>query len=177
MRLRVAVKGFRAQRIVVVASLLDAETVSAQDLRDLYRQRWHAELDLRSLKVTLGMDVLRCKTPEMVRKELWMHLLAYNLTRTVMAQAAATHDRDPRTLSFKASLQTLRAFQPHLESATPEMVAKLADAVMNALVQHEVGNRPDRVEPRARKRRPKPYPLLQQPRRDARTRLLKTPCS
>jgi IS4 transposase len=176
-RLRVAVKGFRAQTIVVATTLLDPETFSVQDLTDLYRQRWQAELDLRSLKVTLGMDVLRCKSPEMVRKELWMHLLAYNLIRTVMAQAAATHGRAPRTLSFKASLQTLRAFQPHLESATPATVAHLAAAVLKALIQHEVGNRPDRVEPRARKRRPKPYPLLQQPRNDARSRLMKNPCS
>jgi hypothetical protein len=176
-RLRVATKGFRSKAIVVVTSLLDPDACSVQELADLYRQRWQAELDLRSLKVTLGMDVLRCKTPEMVRKEVWMHLLAYNLTRTVMAQAAAIHDRAPRTLSFKASLQTLRAFQPHLESATPETLAKLAEAVMKALVQHEVGNRPDRVEPRARKRRPKQYPRLQQPRHEAKRRLMKNPCS
>jgi IS4 transposase len=176
-RLRVAVKGLRAETIIVATTLLDPEKFPLKDLTDLYRQRWQAELDLRSLKVTLGMDVLRCKTPEMVRKELWMHLLAYNLTRTVMAQAAATHDRAPRTLSFKASLQTLRAFQPHLESATPATVAHLAEAVLKALVQHQVGNRPDRVEPRARKRRPKPYPLLHEPRSAARSRLMKNPCS
>ena len=176
-RLRVTVKGFRSQTIEVATSLLDPETFSRRDVTDLYRQRWQAELDLRSLKVTLGMDVLRCKTPEMVAKELWMHLLAYNLIRTVMAQAAATHGRAPRTLSFKASLQTLRAFQPHLESVTPATIARLAEALLHALAQHEVGQRPNRIEPRARKRRPKPYPLLQEPRHQARSRLLTKSCS
>jgi hypothetical protein len=176
-RLRVNTPGIRSKTIVVASSLLDPKEFKVKDLTDLYRQRWQAELDLRTLKVTLGMDVLRCKTPELVRKELWTHLLAYNLTRTIMAQAAATHDRAPRTISFKASLQILRAFQPHLESATPEKLARMADVMFAALIQNKVGNRPDRIEPRARKRRPKQYPRLQEPRRDAKLRLLKGRCT
>src|SRR5207248_8084150 len=82
------------------------------DLATLYRARWHGELDLRSLKQTLQMDVLRCKTPELVRKELWTHILAYNLIRTVMAQAASKHGIEPRSISFKGAVQTLEAFQP-----------------------------------------------------------------
>src|SRR5688500_12548027 len=100
-RTQVKVKGFRVKTIVVATTLLDPQEFSLSDLADLYRLRWHAELDFRSLKVTLQMDVLRCQTPTMVCKELWMHVLAYNLIRTVMAQAAARHDRDPRMLSFK----------------------------------------------------------------------------
>src|SRR4029450_12597766 len=83
-------------------------------LAGLYRARWNAELDLRSLKQTLQMDVLRCKRPELVRKELWAHILAYNLIRTVMAQAATTHGVEPRSVSFKGAAQTMEAFQPVL---------------------------------------------------------------
>src|SRR5262249_15068558 len=109
-RVRVRQKGFRTKVLVVGATLRDAETYTAEDLDDLYRLRWHAELDLRSLKVALGMDVLRCKSPEMVRKEVWAHFLAYNLIRAVMAQAAQECGADPRELSFKGALQALAAF-------------------------------------------------------------------
>ncbi len=176
-RLDLPIKGFRSQRIVVVTTLLDPKQFSRQDLLDLYRQRWQAELDLRNLKVTLQMDVLRCKTPEMVRKELWMHLLAYNLIRTVIAQAAVTHNFIPRHLSFKMTVQLLNTFQPHLETATPEQALQLAKALLQALAQHVVGNRPNRVEPRAVKRRPKAYPRLQKPRPTTASRTTKTPCS
>ena len=98
--------------MIVVSTLLDAEAVTASDLAELYRARWNAELDLRSLKQTMQMDILRCKTPELVRKEIWTHILAYNLIRTIMAQAATKHSIEPRTISFKGAIQTLEAFQP-----------------------------------------------------------------
>ena len=113
-RVEVQQPGFRSRSIIVVSTLLDAEEVLASDLADLYRARWNAELDFRSLKQTLQMDILRCKTPELVRKEIWTHILAYNLIRTVMTQAASTHDIEPRTISFKGAVQTLEAFQPLL---------------------------------------------------------------
>lgn len=125
------------------------------------------ELDLRSLKESLQMDVLRCQTPEMVRAEIWVHLLAYNLVRTIMSQSASRAGVHPRTISFKGAVQTLLAFQPHLESndrATPEMYER----ILQAISEHIVGNRPNRDEPRRRKRRPKPYPLLMEPRSKAR---------
>ncbi len=175
-RLRVTISGFRGKTLVVATSLLDPDMHSRLELTGLYRQRWHAELNLKSLKVTLGMDVLRCETPEMVRKELWANLLSYNLIRSVMAQAAMTHGRVPRTLSFAASLQLLRAFQPKLQQATLHEVLHIATALLNAIVQHRVGHRPDRVEPRKRNRRPKPFPHLQQPRQEARKRLVRNPC-
>ncbi len=96
----------------MVTTLLDAEAYSKTDLAELYRSRWNNELDLRSLKRTMQMEILRCKTPELVRKEVWTHILAYNLIRTVMAQAANKHDLEPRSISFKAAIQTLEAFQP-----------------------------------------------------------------
>ena len=110
-RVNIQQPGFRAKHIIVVTTLLDAEKYPKEDLAQLYRARWNAELDLRSLKVDLQMDILRCKTPELVRKEIWTHVLAYNLIRTVMAQAAISHQIEPRTISFKGAKQTLEAFQ------------------------------------------------------------------
>jgi len=115
----------------------------------------------------MQMDVLRCKTPAMVAKAIWAHLLAYNLLRTVMAVAAEANDVEPRALSFKGAKQTLTAFAPKLEAAPPEQRAELVDALLKAVAYHRVGNRPGRWEPRARKRRPKPGNRLMQPRRIA----------
>src|SRR6516164_2200762 len=167
-RVRIGVPGFRTKVMVVVTTLVDADVYSARDLAELYRARWHAELDLRSLKITLGMDVLRCKTPEMVRKEVWAHLLAYNLIRTLMAQAAEETGCTPRDLSFKGTLQTLKEFAERLLDAGGQTRAQLHEWLLLAVAAHQVNNRPDRVEPRARKRRPKQYPRLTQPRRLAR---------
>jgi hypothetical protein len=171
-RVRITEPGFRTETVVVVTTLLDAEEFSAHDLAELYRARWHAELDLRSLKVTLGMDVLRCKSPDMVRKEVWAHLLAYNLIRTVMAQAADENGCTPRDLSFKGTLQIMTAFAERLLEASQENMWELYDWLLLAIGAHLVGDRPNRIEPRARKRRPKSYPLLRKPRTLARSQLL-----
>src|SRR4030095_16087441 len=100
---------------VGVTALLGPKQTTKEDLATLYRARWHNELDLRSLKSSMQMGELRCKTPELVRKEVWTHILAYNLLRTVMAQAAARHGVAQRTISFTGAMQTLEAFQPVLE--------------------------------------------------------------
>jgi hypothetical protein len=172
-RLEVRIPGFRPTRLTIATSLLDAELFSLDDLTELYRQRWHAELDLRSLKQTMQMDVLRCKTPALVRKEISTHLLAYNLVRTIMAQAAKQHALAPRTISFKGALQTLIAFQPHWESASTNQFLHLHRKLLTAIATHRVGDRPDRFEPRKRKRRPKPYSLLTQPRAQARQAMVR----
>jgi hypothetical protein len=166
-RVRVRQPGFRTKTLVLVTTLLDL-TITATDLADLYRARWHAELDLRALKVTLGMDVLRCQSPAMVRKELWAHLLAYNLIRTVMAQAAQANDLLPRDISFTGAVQTLTAFAGLLGDADPRDREDLYGRLLTAIAGHRVGDRPDRWEPRARKRRQKHYPLLKTPRHKAR---------
>ncbi len=171
-RVRVAQPGFRTRGLTVATTLLDAEQIAPADLAQLYRARWHAELDLRSLKVTLGMDVLRCQAPGMVRKEVWAHLLAYNLIRTVMAQAAQENGVPPRALSFKGALQTWAAFAEHLLHAGVGRRQELYDGLLAAIGSHQVGDRPDRVEPRRRKRRPKHYPPLNQTRAEARNALL-----
>lgn len=163
-RVRIRQPGFRTQEVVVVTTLLDSKKYPAAEIAKLYQARWQAELDLRSLKITLGMDRLRCRTPEMVRKEIWAHLLAYNLIRTVMARAALTHQTPLREISFKGTLQTLQAFAGYLLSATAASAEVLYDCLLRAIVQHVVGNRPNRIEPRARKWRGKTFPYLSKPR-------------
>jgi hypothetical protein len=170
-RLRGTRPGFRTQTIVVATTLLESREVSRDDLTDLYRMRWHAELDLRSLKETMQMSILRGKTAEMVRKELWAHFLAYNLIRTVMAQAAQEHDVPPRALSFKGALQTLIAFAPHVLAARTAQVPELAQQIRLAIAQHRVADRPDRYEPRARKRRYSNFQQMRRPRNEAKDRL------
>ena len=131
--------------------------------------RWHAELDLRSLKITLGMDVLRCKSPAMVRKEIWAHFLAYNLIRAVMARTASELGVAPRLLSFKGALQAMTAIAEHLGHADAATGSALQEWLVLMIGSYLVGDRPDRIEPRARKRRPKDYPHLHKPRHQARS--------
>jgi hypothetical protein len=161
-RVRVAQRGFRTKSFVIVTSLLDAEQFTAKELADLYRRRWEAELNLRSLKQTLQMDHLRCKTPHRVRNEISMHLVAYNLIRGVMARAARAVSVSPWEISFKGALQTLNHFFPLLASGMPfDQYTRL---LARCVAAHRVGDRPDRFEPRLVKRRPKPYKLLQEHR-------------
>jgi hypothetical protein len=171
-RVHVAVRGFRTRVLDLVTTLLDADIYRKKDLADLYRRRWEAELHLRSIKVVLGLDVLRCKAPEMVRKELWMGLLGYNAIRASMAEAALAHGRAPRRVSFKGALQTVLAFAEALREGTPPRRRWLWGVLLESIARDEVGHRPDRVEPRAVKRRPKPYPLLMVPRQEAKEALL-----
>ena len=175
-RIKIEKPGFRTKTIVVVTTILDPSEASKEDLADLYRQRWNNELDLRSIKTTMQMEELRCKTPELVRKEIWTHILAYNLIRTIMAQAATRHDILPRTISFKATIQTLEAFQPllafHNQHCKP-ILNQPFHHVIEIVVVNRVADRPDRFEPRRKKRRPKPYDRLMKPRNEAKREMLK----
>jgi hypothetical protein len=173
LRVRVTRRGFRTRSLVVVTSLLDPAAFPPAELAAAYRWRWNAELDIRTIKQTMRMDVLRCKTPAMVRKEVYAHLLVYNLVRGAMAEAAARHGARPRHLSFQGARQVLEGFRPELAAAPPGRAEGLRAAALGAIAGERVGGRPDRVEPRARKRREKMYPRLQVPRREARRRLTK----
>lgn len=174
LRLRVAQRGFRVRTLVLVTTLLDARLYSKQDLADAFRLRWHVELDLRAIKQTMNMSVLRCKTPAMVLKEIWVHLLAYNLVRTLMGEAAQRAGIEPREVSFAGAVQTLNAFAPVLQlAAEPAEQDRLLQILLRAIARHRVGDRPDRYEPRAVKRRAKPIALLTVPREKARKRLEK----
>jgi DDE family transposase len=134
-------KDNRAKQFKVVTTILDA-SIDGGQIGTLYERRWSGEVDIRSIKSTMKMDVLRCKTPEMVQKELWVHLLAYNLLRTVMAVAAAENKVEPREISFKGAKQVVTAFAPKMEAARPEQRMRLVDAMLKAVAYHRVGDRP-----------------------------------
>jgi Transposase DDE domain len=175
-RIPVLQPGFRTREIVVVTTLLDPKQTTKEDLATLYRARWNNELDLRSIKSTMQMRELRCKTPELVHKEVWTHILAYNLIRTVMAQAAARHGVAPRTLSFTGAMQTLEAFQPLLDFGAAQDTAdrlRLYHDLLAAIATHRVGDRPDRYEPRVKKRRRNHYGWLTKPRAEMKRKMAK----
>jgi len=172
-RTQVRRPGYRIKELVVVTTPTDATADAKEELTDLYHERWPVELDIRSLKQYLGMDQLRCKTPFMVEKEIWAHLLAYNLVRKVAAQAALAQGLSPRGLSFTAVVPALRASWDRLTTATAGARLALGQGLLQARGKEEVGKRPDRCEPRAVKRRPKPHPLLTKPRAEARAELLR----
>jgi len=168
--------GFRTKALVVVTTLLDADEFIKSDLARVYRARWNAELDLRSLKQTMHMEILRCKTPELVRKEIWTHILAYNLMRTIISQAATKHGLDPRSISFKGAIQSLEAFQPViaiLGQHDSDFRLHIYQQLLDAIASHRVADRPDRFEPRLRKRRPKQYGFLRKPRSETKRDMLK----
>ena len=171
-RLKVERPGFRVDELVLVTTMVDGGQYSKEELADLFLKRWHIELDFRSIKCALKMEVLRCQSPEMVVKEIWMHLLAYNLIRGVMAEAARAHDREPRRVSFTGAWQTMKAFHESLSQAPPDRRERLVAAMLKAIAGHRVGDRPGRVEPRANKRRPKKQRYLTEPRREARKGLI-----
>ncbi len=166
--------GYRLRTIVVATTLLNDEQYSVANISELYRLRWDVEINLRSLKTMMNMDVLRCLTPEMVRKEIWAHLLAYNLIRTVIAQAAAKHGKQPRQISFTRAMRTLEAFRSTLAHTPSQQLATIFEHMLKAIASHEIGNRPNRLEPRQRKRRPKPYKSMTKPRPQARKQEART---
>ena len=170
-RIAVTTPGFRVREFVAATTLLDAQQWRSDDIGELYHRRWHVELDIRAIKQTLKMEVLSCKTPAMVRRELWAHLLAYNLARQVLAQAARAGAVTPRQLSFAGAVQTLNAFRWLLAMGAEADIGRLLQALWLAVATHAVGDRPGRVEPREVKRRHK-VRLLTKPRAQRRAELL-----
>jgi putative transposase len=172
LRIQIKQRGFRTKQVTLVTTLTNAKRYSREELGALYRQRWHVELDLRSLKVTMHLEDLRGQTPAMVRKEIWAHLLAYNLIRRTMAAAAIKHECQPRSISFAGALQTVSGSLQQASVSSPCELHRLAEQKLESIASHRVGKRPNRVEPRAVKRRPKKQKLLMQPRDAARAALL-----
>lgn len=165
-RFTAACRGFRTQRITLVTTLLDAQEYPAAELIGLYLRRWRIELCLRDVKTTLGLEQLRCQSPAMVRKELLAGLIAHNLIRCVMAAAAQAHEAELERLSFKGAVDALRQYSAVLAQArTNRLKRKLWQNLLRTLACDLVPLRPGRVEPRALKRRPKPFPLLNRQRR------------
>lgn len=162
---KITIRELKSGQKTLITTMLSAKIFSKKELSTLYKKRWHVEVDFRNIKATLGMDILSCKTPEMCRKEIWAYFLANNLIRLLMSQAAFNHDLLPRQISFKHTVQIWN---------TCVLLDKIMDEQMLALVaRRRVGNRPNRIEPRAVKRRPKAYKLLMLPRREARQEILK----
>ena len=165
-RFSATIRGFRSRRITLVTTLLDPKLFPAQDLVGLYARRWRLELCLRDLKTTMGMEQLRCKTPDMAEKELLAYLVAHNLIRCLIAEAVARYPVDLERVSFKGSVDALRQYSDAIAKArNPKMRRQLWEDLLLNLTRDLVRSRPNRSEPRAIKRRPKPYPLLNQPRR------------
>jgi hypothetical protein len=156
------------EKAIVVTTIID-ETVPENEISDLYWTRWNCELDIRSIKHSLHMDVLRCKTPDMIRKELWCHVLAWNLLRGVIVEAAKRHDAMPRQLSVKGAMQSIESFTPVLMAIDGNEA--IYDAMLTTVSVHRVGNRPGRQEPRFKKRRPTWRKYMTTPRHQSKRRL------
>ena len=151
--------------IVIVSTFLNAKKVSKNDLRQLYKYRWIVEIDLLYIKDIMGMGILRCKTPEMMRKEIYAHILSYNIIRTIIAQAADLHDKKPQEISFKGALQLINSFRPIILNAKKEKLKDILNTMLRVIASQGIGDRPGRKEPRVVKRRPKAYPRMTEPRR------------
>lgn len=164
-RFQANIRGFRNRKITLVTTLLDPERYPAVELAGLYARRWCLELCLRDLKTTLGMERLRCQSPAMARKEVLACFIAHNLIRCVMAEAARVHEAALDRLSFKGTLDAVRQYSAAIARArSQKMRRQLWQDLLLNLARDVVPLRPHRREPRAVKRRPKPYPLLNQPR-------------
>jgi len=174
LRFDVTVPGRRTEAITVITTLTDPQAYCAKDIAQLYGLRWNVELDIRDIKQTLSLDHLRCKTPEMVRRELWVALLAYNLIRKVIATSAVIHGKQPRRLSFTLTCQTVLASWILLSTGSARNAHQLWTAALDSIAAHEVPLRPGRIEPRVLKRRRDRYPLMHGPRDELREALGKT---
>jgi len=163
-----AVRELKSGNKTLITTLLSDGEASKKDISEFYKQRWHVELDLRNIKTTLGMEILSCKTPEMNEKEMWVHFLAYNLIRLIMAEAALYSQIIPRQLSFKHTLQIWLSWSIQFSLST-----KNIQTLLKMIAQIRVGNRGGRIEPRAVKRRSKPYSLLMKPRDEVRGEIIK----
>lgn len=164
LRYTVQQKGFRPKKITIATTFTDPIAYPKEALASLFVQRWDAELDLRPIKTTLGMEMLTTKTPDMVRKELSCHLLAYNLIRSLMWDAGQQHGVDPLRLSFQDALRHLRHFIPEWAHAPTRKRYRLYDRLLFTVAREVLPTRTGRNEPRMRKRRPKPFPLMKKPR-------------
>lgn len=164
---QVKVKGFRVRRIILATTLLDPVLYTINDLAELYVQRWQVELDIRSLKTHMQMEHLRCESPSMVRKEIYAHMIAYNLIRDLLVRTSHCFGTSPSRLSHKGAIQALNAFSEKLQ-ADSERIDALEEAMLASIADHPIGNRKPRIHPREIKRRPKPYPTMKQPRHAAR---------
>jgi Transposase DDE domain len=167
---RVEIPGFRVQDIYLATTLLDPEEYPREVLAELYLERWGIEQRFRDIKISMGADVLRCKSPEMIEKEICMNAIAHNLTRCIMQESAQRHDVELSQLSYKGTLDTMRHFADRIHAAQGRAREKLYDEMLTIIAKDLNPYRPNRTEPRVRKRRPKNFPLMTKPRHQYRPR-------
>lgn len=167
----IAIPGFRSQQVSLITTLLNSDDYPTLKLIELYEKRWDVEVNLKHLKTSLGMDILRGQTPGMVRKEIYVYLLAYNLLRSLMWESATTHGIEPLRLSLQGTRHHLDTFMTELASASAKKLLLLYQKLLEMIAHKPLLERPGRFEPRVRKRRPKSYPLMQQSREVLRLKL------
>ena len=172
-RFQVTVPGRRTEELIVVTSLTDPQEYPKEAIAELYGYRWNVELDIRDIKQTLGLDHVRCKSPHMVQLELWVTLLGYNLIRKLIATAAALHDTQPRQLGFTLACQTVLSSWMLLATGACRDAHALWRLALKRIADNKVANRPGRIEPRVIKRSRDHYPLMHDPRRKLRQKLLR----
>jgi len=174
-RYHIVIPGRRTKKIDVITTLTDPKETSQEEIAELYGFRWNSELDIRSIKESLNLGYVRCKSPKMVRRELWTTLLGYNLIRTTAAGAALLHAKQPRQISFTSTCQYLLASWMLTSCRVMNKMQREHHSLklLEQIAECEVANRPGRLEPRVVKRRPKPYKWMQKPRNELRRELRK----
>ena len=167
-RIIIETPGFRTRTVTLATTLIDPVAYPAQELRTLYGQRWNVELHFAQIKTILGIDILRCQSPEMICKELQIHLIAYNMVRALMQRSAHTHHVALRRISFKGSLDAVRHWAQVIRASAgkPRKQSRLVASLLEVIAGDPVPERPERSEPRAKKRRPKNFQLLTKPRNE-----------
>src|SRR5665647_387311 len=167
----VTVREFSVNGRVYVTTLLNTKCNHKQELAMLYKQRWKVELDFRSIKTNMGMEMLRCKTPDMVKREIAINLLAYNIIRGNLAQAGSLHEKIPRQLSFRSAVQLVIQAAKQIVGLKGNRLISALRELLKAMASTAIGKQKRKSQPRAVKRRPKPFPLLTVPRNEVRLML------
>ncbi len=160
----ISIREFKVSGAIYVTTFLDSKAHPKKELAVIYKVRWQIELTIDNIKTTMNMDMLSCKTPEMVRKEIGIHLLAYNMIRILIAEACQKHGTIPFRVSFKGTVQLLNSFMPYFLTSNAEENSRLYTKLLKLIVKNKIGNRPGRIEPRLIKQRRKPFKTLKQPR-------------
>lgn len=164
--IEVEVPGFRTRSVTLVTTLTDPDAYPADAIRALYGKRWMVELHFAQIKTILDLDILKCLSPEMIMRELQIHLIAYNLVRALMQQASHSYFVELNRISFKGSLDAVRHWSHVIRASAgkPRKQKELAEKLFFVIACDAVQERPNRSEPRAKKRRPKNFQLLTKPR-------------
>ncbi len=170
---KISIREFRLHGKVYVTTILDHKKHSKKEIAALYKLRWQVEINLGSIKSILNMDHLSCKTPDMVRKEIAAHMLGYNIIRIMMAEACRRYNAIPNKISFMGTVQLLNQFMPRMEGCEASRKQNVYRLLLSNIVSNKVGDRSGRVEPRAVKRRRKPFPTLNNSRKIERDKILK----